>query len=363
MCFSVFCQQEIECGTDVSSSDIKIIQQFIKTLKTSSSALTPLDSIVPIKFHIIGYSNGSSMIDSLSVFNEIDLVNTSYFNAGIRFKHCGNVNYIQDSDYALFEKINDETLCDSEDIENVLNVYFVPRLYKISNGDTVNICGYAYLSGLTKNRIIMKNSCATNGSTLSHEIGHYFSLFHTHSSSLGDELVNGSNCNSAGDTFCDTPADPTLSSSSVTSSCIYIGNEQDSNGDFYDPDVNNFMSYSRKSCRDFFSNDQLNQIAAYFFNYRNYLNCPLDIDQNLVAENLNFNIFPNPADEIVYINSNHVGGNLLFLKVHDLTGRLILDVVVSASFILDVQSYSLGSYFLTLSSGTEIRTKKFVKAR
>ena len=123
------------------------------------------------------------------------------------------------------------------------------------------------------------------------------------------------------------------------------------------------MSYSRKSCRDFFSNDQLNQIAAYFFNYRNYLNCPLDIDQNLVAENLNFNIFPNPADEIIYINSNHVGGNLLFLKVHDLTGRLILDVVVSASFILDVQSYSLGSYFLTLSSGTEIRTKKFVKAR
>ena len=68
MCFSVVCQQEIECGTDVSSSDIKIIQQFIKTLKTSSSALTPLDSIVPIKFHIVGYSNGSSMIDSLSVY-------------------------------------------------------------------------------------------------------------------------------------------------------------------------------------------------------------------------------------------------------------------------------------------------------
>ena len=321
-----------------------------------------MDSIVPIKLHIVGYSDSSNAIDSISVLNEINVINSYYYDAGIQFEHCGNINYVFNNEYALFEKINDETLCDSADIQNVLNIYFVPRLYKISSGDTVNLCGYAYLSGVTKNRIIMKNSCASNGSTLAHEIGHYFSLYHTHSSSNGDELVNGSNCSTAGDSFCDTPADPTLSTSTVTNSCNYIGNEQDSNGDFYEPDVTNFMSYSRKSCRDFFSIEQLSQMNAYLFFYRNYLVCPLDIDSSFVAEEFDFNFYPNPGKDLIYVNSNQTNGEPLNLKIHDLTGRLILDGSVNSTFILAVDEYNYGIYFITLSNDLESITKKFIKA-
>ena len=47
-----------------------------------------------------------------------------------------------------------------------------------------------------------------------HEMGHFFGLLHTHGYSntvKTDEFVDGSNCNEAGDYFCDTPADPRLS--------------------------------------------------------------------------------------------------------------------------------------------------------
>lgn len=90
---------------------------------------------------------------------------------------------------------------------------------KVSSGDTTSICGYAYLSG-PNDRVIMDNDCGDNTSTLAHELGHYFSLLHTHSTSNGDELVDGSNCLNAGDLFCDTPADPRLSSSIVNSLCV-----------------------------------------------------------------------------------------------------------------------------------------------
>tara|TARA_Y100001968_G_C19453572_1_gene770480 strand:- start:5608 stop:6741 length:1134 start_codon:yes stop_codon:yes gene_type:complete len=363
-CCACFCQEDINCGTEVSEKDKVFIQHFINEIKFRKQFQTPLDSIVPVKFHIVGYNNGADMIDSVSVFNELNSVNSFYSSAGIRFQHCGPIDYIQDSEYALFEKINDETLCDITDIVNVLNIYFVPRLYKISSGDTVNLCGYAYLTGVNLNRIVMKNSCSTNGSTLSHEIGHYFSLFHTHSSSNGAELVNGSNCTTAGDLFCDTPADPGLSSSTVTSSCIYVGNEQDANGDFYSPDVNNFMSYSRKSCRDFFSNEQLTRMNDYFVGYRNYLLCPFDIDSSLVSENLDFILYPNPSGSLInliYVESNQLNADL-YLTVHDLSGRLLFENTITTSFSLNVQNYCSGVYFITLSNQQQKLTKKYIKS-
>ena len=72
----------------------------------------------------------------------------------------------------------------------------------------------------------MANGCANNGSTLPHEVGHFYGLPHTHDQ--GNELVNGSNCATAGDNFCDTPADPNLSGV-VNSSCVYTGTATDAN--------------------------------------------------------------------------------------------------------------------------------------
>lgn len=81
--------------------------------------------------------------------------------------------------------------------------------------------------------------------TLTHEIGHCLGLYHTHHGTSDQEpgikeLVNGSNGDVAGDYIRDTPADPGLWAGGV----IYDGGDlRDANGDKYNPDRTNFMSY------------------------------------------------------------------------------------------------------------------------
>lgn len=83
-----------------------------------------------------------------------------------------------------------------------------------------------------------------NAQTLAHELGHNFGLYHTFSTfghPITQELVNGANCDTTGDLVCDTPADPYPQSS--FDSCRYTGTATDANGDPYQPDVFNIMSY------------------------------------------------------------------------------------------------------------------------
>ena len=141
-------------------------------------------------------------------------------------------------------------------VDNVINIYFANSVTSSSSGG--GLCGYAYFPGGPE-VILMDNSCALNGSTLPHEVGHFFALSHTHGNNNGtltEELVDGSNCSTTGDFLCDTPADPQLSSNNVNAFCTYLGNTTDANGDTFVPNPNNIMSYSRKACRTEFSTDQ-----------------------------------------------------------------------------------------------------------
>ncbi|MBL4657185.1 MAG: PKD domain-containing protein, partial [Flavobacteriales bacterium] len=262
----------VECGTETTESDKIIYQQVRDQITSSQFQASKTSTGVPVSIHIIRRSNGTGGILPAQVSTALDVANYFFQEGGIRFYQCGPVNFIDDDNFYSFQKTVDETLCDINDVANTINIYFADYLYKVSGTDTTSLCGYAYLSG-PKDRILMKNSCTMNGSTLSHELGHYFSLLHTHSSSFGAELTDGSNCSTAGDQFCDTPADPTLSYSTVTSSCDYTGSSTDANGQSYVPDVANIMSYSRKYCRSHFSMEQSDQMAFYLISYRNYLTC------------------------------------------------------------------------------------------
>lgn len=116
------------------------------------------------------------------------------------------------------------------------------------------------------------------GGIFAHELGHVFSLPHTHANMAGpvgtDELVNGSNCATAGDFICDTPADPILSAvpGRVDSLCNYTDTVYtDANGDLFQPDTRNIMSYAPYSCYNQFSPQQLDQVRFCLDNIRFYL--------------------------------------------------------------------------------------------
>jgi hypothetical protein len=93
-------------------------------------------------------------------------------------------------------------------VPNVINIYFINTILN----DDVTLCGYASFPWNEKEQeyVVIKNSCAMNGSTLAHEVGHYLGLWHTHTTTNGPELVNGANCKIAGDELCDTPAERAL---------------------------------------------------------------------------------------------------------------------------------------------------------
>lgn len=109
---------------------------------------------------------------------------------------------------------------------------------------TAGICA-GNVGSLNNGNIYLKSPGA-----LTHELGHFFGLLHTFEGS-GEELVDGSNCETAGDKICDTPADPydvEFKIEEYVNDCIFFNVQKDANGDFYQPQVGNIMSYYPCPC-------------------------------------------------------------------------------------------------------------------
>ncbi|WP_353779520.1 T9SS type A sorting domain-containing protein [Winogradskyella sp. 3972H.M.0a.05] len=281
--FSLNAQEHANCGTEFSSeaqayyesikSDIeRVEQEFLanQAFQRNSSAVIS----VPIKAHIIRTSAGFGGLSVTALNDAIANMNNYYANANLSFYLCDGINYIDDDNYYNYETDDEGAMTATHGVSGLINIYFTNSVVSSSSGN--GLCGYAYFPG-GPDTILMDNSCATNGSTLPHEMGHFFALQHTHgpsNSQLTDELVDGSNCATAGDFICDTPADPQLSYSNVTAACNYIGTVFDANNQLFAPDPTNIMSYSRKVCRTYFSPQQYARIYATYQVARDGYTCP-----------------------------------------------------------------------------------------
>jgi len=104
-------------------------------------------------------------------------------------------------------------------------------------------------------------------------MGHYFGLPHTFTGSnnedpLTRELVtrgSDANCETAGDGFCDTPADPYVygTSTSYFGGCEYTDVSFDVNGDQYTPMINNIMSYYSGCSEEYFTQNQFSYMQSF----------------------------------------------------------------------------------------------------
>jgi hypothetical protein len=258
----------IECGTPVPSQ--KVAEQHEKLMKqfTQRGANLVSPVVIPIKAHIVRKSDGSGGIPVDTINSAIAVMNAKYASINMSFTLCGSIHYI-DSDalYTLDVDVADSKLV-ANNVNDALNIYFVGSL--TASGAALNGISAFPSANPAENRIIMWNDATSNRITLPHEMGHYWNLYHTHETFVGNELVNGTNCTTAGDLVCDTPADPCCYFYDP-STCTYTGTVKDANEQSYNPMVNNLMSYYGL-CRDIFTTGQYARIDAGYALRTSYMN-------------------------------------------------------------------------------------------
>jgi PKD repeat protein len=358
-----FSQEIQSCGTQTSAEDLQFINDNMNLLRfyeneyynlkqtKSSTALTS----IPVKVHIINDDSGDGGININDVIQELNEVNDYFQNSFVEFYICDEVNYINDSSLFNYNYDTQQDLLFSNHQSDILNIYFVNDLLIEDN----SICGYTYLPGNSSqyyDAVVMLNQCTTGTSsdTLAHELGHHLNLIHTHgptNGALTNELVVGTNCSTAGDLLCDTPADPQLGSSNVTQTCQYVGDDIDNNGFPFDPDTSNIMSYSRDSCTDNFTEQQYARMYAGYHAFKNYYACP--------SLNISFNTEESAIDcgEQLIVNYNDESVNATSWE-WDVNGDDVVDYTQS-SFSHTYESPGDYDVSLKISDGSESITKVF----
>ena len=245
------------------------------------NALKPDSYHFMVKHHIFRTPDGSQPIQQSEIEQVMIELNRHFDNTNIQFHDCGNPEIIRVANKATGiiivegNNANDFKTEEDHDMKNTINIYWPFDLYDYYDPNDIG-GGNKPIGGVKpggSGRSLYINNPFVNltgnitSVTLAHELGHYFELDHT----FGDyqigqgpasdgkgttELVTRAegkrNCETEGDGFCDTPADPNR----FGSSCSISSSWKDENEDLYIPDAKNFMSYARNSCQFRFSYEQ-----------------------------------------------------------------------------------------------------------
>lgn len=277
------------CGTTLTP-DLVEVARHLQRLGAYDVPPSPEYALrVPMTFHIVRHSDGTGGLNRASADDNLDDANAQLAATGISFHRPGPIVFIDDDDfYNCDTDAEIDALRSTNPVAGTVNVYFTPFLASETLG---NLCGISSFTFSPVQGIVMRNSCTAarfNHSTFSHEVGHYFDLYHTHETALGLECPDGSNCTVAGDLLCDTPADPNLSGQ-VDFSCEYTGDDEACGGQPYVPDPTNVMSYSTEDCRTVFTLEQAERALATLVNLR-----PALIDR--------------PGLNVTWVDFDYVGG-------------------------------------------------------
>jgi len=265
VCAASAVAQHEECGTHLTREMVRTALQRQQAGFYNPVAARETAAQVPIAVHIVRSSAGTGGIDPAQIDQAIQDANAHYAPI-MEFCIIGETNYI-DSDfwYTFAPGASYDTLRQINPVAGAINVYFAPV--------TPGLCGISSFSFTGVQGIVMNNNCTglpSNPSTFSHELGHYFDLFHTHETAFGLECTSGVNSRLSGDLVTDTPADPTLGTNVDPNTCEFlpmIPGPCPEDPD-YDPQTDNLMSYSTKTCRDMFTLEQKDRALSTLANAR-----------------------------------------------------------------------------------------------
>ncbi len=271
---SLFAQPIESCGTRIGPDEVDELFKHTQELIGMSQKRAGETYKIPIQHHVVRQSNGSGGFTQAEVDNAMLEGNALFVQVNVELYNYGPVDFIDD-DFFFFDCSSSaqwDSLRNTNVEPNAINIFWVPS----SSG--FPYCGLSSFTTSTTQGIVMNNACGGIGpsnSTMVHEIGHYFNLYHTHETAFGDECPSGDNCGFTGDLVCDTPADPNLQGQVTPEpDCIYTGADPPPIGcdaTPYAPQTENIMSYSTKACRDLYTAGQTDRFRLTLENDRTEL--------------------------------------------------------------------------------------------
>ncbi|MFV0539817.1 MAG: GEVED domain-containing protein [Aestuariibaculum sp.] len=259
----LYAQQDM-CGTVTDTkaylADLKRIES-TKKIRMQTSAKTASGTMRYVAINPVIYrkDDGTGGLTFEQLNTGLSNINASYRAIGIEFYISGaesDLTSINDSEFLAgnYTSSNESTNHGIYGESDAINIYFV-------DATNSGVSGYAprIPANQSGNKATMANPYVT-GKVLSHELGHYFNLIHTHQGSTNSDITKRelvtrldvetggrlpANCSTEGDLVCDTPADPygRTDGTTTTNNCTFASTITDVNGDFFSPTLRNFMDY------------------------------------------------------------------------------------------------------------------------
>ncbi|MBK8722019.1 MAG: T9SS type A sorting domain-containing protein [Saprospiraceae bacterium] len=254
------------------------------------------DSIlyIPLSLHNVGSDQGSGYLQNSRILESLCRINEDFKPANIQFFLAGNITYINNSAWNNHQEIlTGADMMLKNNIKNSVNIYY--------NSTAAGNGGYNLpYAGIS----MLKTFVNATAHTLTHELGHAFSVQHTFLGWEGKvydnnfyktpapqkvtydytlfkdslitnktiidtafvELVDGSNCAIAADKTCDTKADYLAYRWPCNSDGTSMQLQKDPNGADFRSDGTLYMTYSNDACQNRFSNDQIARMRANILN-------------------------------------------------------------------------------------------------
>ena len=231
--------------------------------------------------HVAVDSTGREpLFEEVQLNKMMDKLNEYFSPICVTFSLC-ELNVLED-DYSL-GRVERQPISTADQLSELrrrfalrrrINIFFLSYI-------VTEFCGTSTFEGILTesdaNIFIEKDCIEGIAEQVAHHLGHTFGLRNTYDP-FTIELVDGSNCATTGDLLCDTPADPFGQSITTAtaaeqalieqhllvtafndSTCEFVYEIKDPNGEYYQPDMGNIMSHY--PCKCGFTQDQFRLMA------------------------------------------------------------------------------------------------------
>ena len=146
--------QAHQCGSRPTPAQIEVMG----AMRNARAGFARSNDVIhlPVHHHIVRQSNGTSLVSNADLPGLIDELNAHFVEANVQFFTCGATNYINNSLYYDFDQYYEDALCEPNDIEDVINVYYVNSIVM---SDGFQAGGFAYYPGRLRPRIHCQLEC------------------------------------------------------------------------------------------------------------------------------------------------------------------------------------------------------------